>query len=317
MTTLETALLKLQQYLYFSQHDKTVEVLHALLEYAPTQYGREYVAVEIASCRDDDALRQLSRRYLTGLLVPMRAQGGRTPPISDHPSRPSAATNESNMQYLIETAKRDQKVLKDLCLRRDDFRCVISGNVDFLSCKTGNVQCPDNKHQEGTIAAHIIPFSVAAKDETPAVVQKTSAIFEILNRFGGVRLHELNGSNIDRVENVFTLSVSIHYLFGMLAIWLDAVDGETHTYRLRHGSTGASQVPDGTLVTFRSAIQDAPLPDPRYIAIHAACAKVLHASGAAEVVDQYLKDYEEVKVLAEDGSSSQFLDTALRMISVS
>ncbi|KAF8591402.1 hypothetical protein K439DRAFT_892791 [Ramaria rubella] len=102
-----------------------------------------------------------------------------------------------------------------------------------------------------------------------------------------------------------------------MEIWLEAVDGETDTSRLRHAPSAASTVPAGTLVTFRTALQDAPLPDPRYIAIHAACAKVLHASGTAKVVDQYLKDYDEVKVLAEDGSSAQFLDTALRVVSVS
>ena len=69
------------------------------------------------------------------------------------------------------------------------------------------------------------------------------------------------------------------------------------------------------MITFHSADLRIALPDPLYLAIHAACAKVCHASGAAEVVEKILRDYEETKVLATDGSSN-ILTHALDMISV-
>jgi hypothetical protein len=47
----------------------------------------------------------------------VRAQGGKTPMISRHPSRPSADIDASNMVYMMETAKRDQQTLRDMVRR--------------------------------------------------------------------------------------------------------------------------------------------------------------------------------------------------------
>ena len=51
----------------------------------------------------------------------VRAAGGKTPGVSDHPSRPSAEPNEVDIQALIEIAKRDQTVLKGLVSRDYDL----------------------------------------------------------------------------------------------------------------------------------------------------------------------------------------------------
>ena len=54
-----------------------------------------------------------------------------------------------------------------------------------------------------------------------------------------------------------------------------------------------------------------PLPNPRYLALHAACARVAHLSGAAEYIEGILRDMEDTKVLANDGSSCDVLYHAL------
>lgn len=54
-----------------------------------------------------------------------------------------------------------------------------------------------------------------------------------------------------------------------------------------------------------------PLPDPRYLELHAACARVAHLSGAAEYIDQILREEEVTKVLAFDGGSSDLLNHIL------
>ena len=61
-----------------------------------------------------------------------------------------------------------------------------------------------------------------------------------------------------------------------------------------------------------SAVPQHPLPDPRYLALHAACAKVAHLSGASEYVDTIFRKTEDMKVLASDGSSGEALLYALR-----
>lgn len=54
-----------------------------------------------------------------------------------------------------------------------------------------------------------------------------------------------------------------------------------------------------------------PLPSPRYLALHAACAKVCQISGAGEIIDEYVRKWEDMAVLSEDGSSAEFLHQAL------
>lgn len=54
-----------------------------------------------------------------------------------------------------------------------------------------------------------------------------------------------------------------------------------------------------------------PLPDPRYLKLHAACARVAHLSGAAEYIDQILREEEVTQVLAVDGGSSELLNHIL------
>jgi len=46
------------------------------------------------------------------------------------------------------------------------------------------------------------------------------------------------------------------------------------------------------------------LPSPKYLRLHAACAKVAHLSGASEAIDMIYRDLDETKVLAKDGCIS-------------
>jgi hypothetical protein len=53
------------------------------------------------------------------------------------------------------------------------------------------------------------------------------------------------------------------------------------------------------------------LPSPSLLAIRAACSRVAHMSGAAEHVDQVLRDLEDTPVMAQDGGSAHLLETRL------
>lgn len=59
-----------------------------------------------------------------------------------------------------------------------------------------------------------------------------------------------------------------------------------------------------------------PAPDSRYLRLHAACAKVAHLSGAAEHIENILRDMEATRVLAKDGSSSDLLDFRLSVAAI-
>jgi hypothetical protein len=64
-------------------------------------------------------------------------------------------------------------------------------------------------------------------------------------------------------------------------------------------------------VTFATTDSRISLPDPRYLRVHAACAKVAHLSGAGECIDRIIRDLEDTQVLAANGSSAEVLNYAL------
>lgn len=62
---------------------------------------------------------------------------------------------------------------------------------------------------------------------------------------------------------------------------------------------------------------DFPLPDPRFFAFHAASAKLVHATGLGNYLDDIMDDLEMSSVLSEDGSTPDLLTRALNMSAVS
>lgn len=70
---------------------------------------------------------------------------------------------------------------------------------------------------------------------------------------------------------------------------------------------------EGTEVTFTSPNPEMlPLPNPRYLAFHAAVAKVVHMAGMAEHLDDILRKYENIRVLSDE-SDAEYLDGLLRV----
>jgi hypothetical protein len=62
-------------------------------------------------------------------------------------------------------------------------------------------------------------------------------------------------------------------------------------------------LPNDGYVTFTAHDGRYPLPDETLLAVHAAVAAILHASGMAEVIDRILRDRDETPCLAADGST--------------
>ncbi|EUC53633.1 hypothetical protein RSOL_014540 [Rhizoctonia solani AG-3 Rhs1AP] len=74
----------------------------------------------------------------------------------------------------------------------------------------------------------------------------------------------------------------------MLDIWLEPVEGEDNVYNVgRLNPAFYPEVPPTVTLTTNHHMV---LPDPRYLALHAACAKVLHLSGAAELINSVIRD---------------------------
>ncbi|KAG9042906.1 hypothetical protein FS837_010227 [Tulasnella sp. UAMH 9824] len=227
--------------------DKTVPFLQALFEFAPTAAGQHSVAVDILACATDEGLEELAKRYLYGLILPMRAGGRKTPPESDHTSRVFADFDLTMNSELVEPAKAgDLSTMRDLGL----------------------------------------------------------------SAFSGIPPAELYVAKINRPENGIALDHALHALFGELRLSFEATGDKPSTYKVVFWTRGDLGIPETVSFVSRGGI---PLPDPRYLALHAACAKVAHQSGISKILDKLLENLERTDVLSSDGSSASLLHHALTM----
>ncbi|KDQ13403.1 hypothetical protein BOTBODRAFT_188638 [Botryobasidium botryosum FD-172 SS1] len=247
--SLETAKAKVEAYQDMgAAGDRTKRILQALMLYAPTELGRQNMIMDVNSCDDDVQLKALADRYLTGLIIPFKTMGGRTPAVSDHPTAPDADNAEQKNQGALQVVHREGK-LKDRVLQRDNYRCVITGVRDPILAHNPSERAKRDPPFLHTIAAHIVPFSFAPKSESAAKIVQSSKIFEAISRFGGYPFIDELGGNINRLENVFTLTGDMHTLFGNLEMWLEPVEGNTNTYRIGCVPHFASALPYGPLIT--------------------------------------------------------------------
>ncbi|KAG8920914.1 hypothetical protein FRC01_000527, partial [Tulasnella sp. 417] len=143
-------------------------------------------------------------------------------------------------------------------------------------------------------------------------IEESASVWQVIEAFSGIRLDELNGNLINRPENGIALDTIIHTEFGQLSLCFVATE-VAHIYKVKTWTRELEDVPD--TVTFVSR-EEVPLPDPRYLALHAACANVVHASGMAEILDRAFDDLESRPALSTDGSSAYVLQHALATIMV-
>ncbi|RXW13476.1 hypothetical protein EST38_g12380 [Candolleomyces aberdarensis] len=138
--------------------------------------------------------------------------------------------------------------------------------------------------------------------------------YTIAESFGYPTIQQdLNGEKIHRLENVMTMSPDIHSLFDGLELWLVQVGKDT--YKVETSSYHLNRSHGGREVKFTTENpEELPVPSPDYLALHAACAKVAHLSGAAEYIETILSYAEEIPVLAADGSSGELLTHLLRHV---
>jgi len=96
------------------------------------------------------------------------------------------------------------------------------------------------------------------------------------------------------------------------------LQGKQHTYYVRKAHAGvlSRSVLSDSIVQFTSSSPDMALPDPRYLALHAACARIAHVSGAAAYIDALREEWEETTVLSSDGSSADMFHQKLHLAQI-
>ncbi|KAF8597103.1 hypothetical protein BDV93DRAFT_569863, partial [Ceratobasidium sp. AG-I] len=132
-----------------------------------------------------------------------------------------------------------------------------------------------------TECTHIIP-SYQDEDMDDPRVKPLSSVWSTVQLFGGIPHTDCTGSGVHNLRNISTLRKDLHIVFESLAIWFEPIEGTENQYTVEASIDDLKQgLP--AAVTFSSAFPDRlPPPDRRYLAIHAACAKVVLLSGATK-----------------------------------
>ena len=149
----------------------------------------------------------------------VRAQGGKTPVPSEHPSR-GPDTFEQRLVSGRLTVR--EKVQFSNCiaidtikaLRRCGFRCPITGLMDRLSSRR-----PEGMIRVTLEAAHIIPHSLSeAKTELDR--EQKRKVWKAIGIFAGEEIRmKLDGQKIDSLDNIIILEHNNHVAFGKLNLW--------------------------------------------------------------------------------------------------
>ncbi|EUC55416.1 HNH endonuclease [Rhizoctonia solani AG-3 Rhs1AP] len=293
-----------------------IRVLGWMLIYAPNEAGRSDVARTINQCQNDADIVEAGKRYLQYFVKYFRGTSNKpTPTPSNHPSRPSMDALRDEILNTIDQAPTSHTDAKNRALVRDNYRCQLTGTIDgrsFMDSPQLQAELDANPGLpvSATQCTHILPQYIGHHIQAQEARRVNSAtIWSIVQAFGGIPQGEVNGEGINHLRNIMTLRNDVHFAFDQLWIWLEPVEDEADTYNVGRCRDGfLSNIP--ATVTFTSDTE-LPLPDRRYLALHAACAKVVNMSGAAEYINSILRDLEKIDVLSQDGSSAHVLDCLL------
>lgn len=107
--------------------DKLKPALQAFLEWLP-DYGKVSIARDILIATTDDLLHQVSFNLFTTLAVPMKTRShAGSVKCSPHAHRLDA---EEAVASTLDDPLECEKKFRDMCLRRDNYCCVVSGDMD-------------------------------------------------------------------------------------------------------------------------------------------------------------------------------------------
>ncbi|PYI02103.1 hypothetical protein BO78DRAFT_377758 [Aspergillus sclerotiicarbonarius CBS 121057] len=293
---------RLDEYTKISTSDDTECFLKTVFKYLPPG-GQQNLAEDVLGCNSDERIRQLVKSIETGLLLPVKALGGKPQEVMPNPRLGAADSVENLASRDIQSISRnDQERLRSECMRRDGNRCVITGVYD-----TNMKDRPRGATIGFLEAAHILPFALGTY-RNEAERHRICLIWTNIYRYFPEVRARLNflSTDINSEKNVMMLLKPLHQEFGNFSLSFMATD-IPDTYRLKTFD-GFSNVynwllPANRLVAFTSSDQRYSLPHPVLLGIHDAIAHILHLTGRGEKADKLQQDYNELGCLAPGGTT--------------
>ncbi|CDM28970.1 hypothetical protein DTO013E5_1229 [Penicillium roqueforti] len=282
---------KLNSYVLLEPTDKTKDFLGDFLEILPPG-GKENLEVDILECSNDEKLRQLVQSIKTGLLIPLKEQGGKIPTevtLSPH----------SGVEDSIEDLS-SQSQLWNRCLERDGNKCLATGLYSHAHAY------PRNAVTTYLEAAYIIPFALGSFQANHR--HRNTAIWVNLRRYFPVlRNMCFTSEQINSENNIMMLDNDIHKEFGHFRLIFEET-GTPQRYRIKTFPDTVIKtsrlLPENRIINFGVHNGSWELPDPRLLQIHASIGNFLHVSGQAEVIDKILGDFEDCDELAPSRSTN-------------
>jgi len=243
----------------------------------------------------------------------VRTCRSRTPKSSDHSSRLS--------EIDMTEAPKNHQDAKNYALRRDNWRCVVTGLIHHRAPDDVQIQALELDPLASLTyseSVHIIPeatfFGVNSNSGEISELDYSASILAILKRFH-YDISSFNGERVHSLTNVITLCKDIHEAFGRLEFYFETTPEEDR-YETRYLTLLRPHSLMPRFVTFSTTDPaHLPVPAPELLALHATCCKVAHLSGANEYINNILSDAQEMSVLASDGSSGDMLSYMLSSLS--
>ncbi|KAF8586398.1 hypothetical protein K439DRAFT_1659753 [Ramaria rubella] len=218
----------------------------------------------------------LASHYLTHLAIALRNPGGtKTPQESTHLT--PNPIRETQIAELLgnATVKRSQQALKELVMARDGYNCPMT---DFSFNDPTVYVVPR--------CSHILPFSLHEQTQTHIAIEA----------FTGKEItSEDIQANINHPRNALNLQNDVHDFYDSKMAWgIEAIRQPNGRYKYIYRQVREMKPPtmkrsDGDEIQFGkgSLSQKIDLPSPTFCNLRLAVARVLHASGAAEVIDKF------------------------------
>ncbi|PGH06154.1 hypothetical protein GX51_02542 [Blastomyces parvus] len=296
---------RLERYTPRDPNDDTAHFLEMFFKFLPED-GKYQLAEDVVGCTTDASLRQLASSLDTGLLRPIKANGGKTPAIPTPYSSFAVedSIEEPNPMDFRSISRNKLQRLRNECLSRDGQMCVISKVLNE------DLRPPPDSMFGPLETTHIIPFALGGfSGEEDRERLQSSTIWTILYRYFPSLRSRMNFTleNVHEVENAMMLIPSLRHEFARFDCTLEATT-TIHQYRMKtyryFATVNNVYLPANRIVTFTNNDTRYPLPSPILIEVHAAIANILDATGRGQLVEKILRDQDDdVDFLANDGST--------------
>ncbi|GIJ82887.1 hypothetical protein Asppvi_001402 [Aspergillus pseudoviridinutans] len=284
----------LKGYRACNDEDDTVRFLETCYMFLPPD-GRKNLYNDIWACQSNDELHELAETLDTGLIRPLLANANHTPELGS-----SYSAEEDTIDLISSDYKKVLERLRKKCLQRDGNRCVISGSYDR------NSGHPDEALTGPLEAAHILPSVLGGpKDERKALSDVWANLYRY---FPALRSRlKFTSEDINREHNAIMMLFPLDREFKAFRLTLEATSTPNH-YRVKTFPDFATAyrrfLPADRLVTLMSQSKRCQPPSPILLAVHAAIANILHASGREKKIRNVMQESRENwACMASDGST--------------